>query len=333
MGARDIGKAVAPWLRPADNALPPAIRNPTGDGLVRLGLTSIGYAGRTLGVVALGTQQDDFPSEYDRLLVQVGANQVAIALASAQLRAGQDELVEQRRAEEIMRQSEERFRALIDRNSDMLTLQERDGTITYVSPSTSRLLGYAPTDLLGHSLLEAVHPEDRAWLGPRFAALVEQPGEVLSARYRIRDQSGTWRWIEATYTNLLDEPAVRAVVINRRDVSAEVEAQQLLEQRVTERTRELESLYRADETLYRSLRLEDVLKALVDVSADVLRMDKSTIMVWDEAGERLVVRAVRGFLRLRPQDIFARLTLAPDEQIRCAGIVCWAMYLGWLRQG
>ena len=105
---------------------------------------------------------------------------MAITLASAQLRAGQDELAEQRRAEEILRRSEERFRALIERSSDMLTLRERDGTITYVSPSTSRLLGYAPTDLLGHSLLEAVHPEDRAWLEPRFADLVERPGGVLT---------------------------------------------------------------------------------------------------------------------------------------------------------
>src|SRR6266567_7389211 len=176
----------------------------------------------------------------------------------------------------------------------MVTLQERDGTITYVSPSTSRLLGYATTDLLGRSLLEAVHANDRTWLERRFASLVEHPGEVMTARYRIRQKSGTWRWIEATYTNLLEEPAVGAVVINRRDISAEIEAQQLLEQRVVERTRELESLYQADETLYRSLRLDDVLQALVDVSADILRVDKSTVMALEQPGQRLVVRAARG---------------------------------------
>ena len=259
----------------------------------------ISYAGRTLGVVATGAPRNDSlqPSEYERLLVQVGANQLAVAVASAQLRAGQVELAERQRAEEELRRSEERFRALIDHSSDMVTLQERDGTITYVSPSTSRLLGYAPTELLGRSLLEAVHPNDRTWLEPRFARLVDQPGEVMTVRYRIGQKDGTWRWIEATYTNLLEEPAVRAVVINRRDISAEVEAQQLLEQRVVERTRELESLYQADETLYRSLRLDDVLQALVDVSADVVGVDKATVMALNGDGQGLLVRVARGFLQ------------------------------------
>jgi PAS domain S-box-containing protein len=277
----------------------------------------VAYAGRTLGIVAVGPPRDDFLqlelqlSENQRLLLQVGANQVAIALASGQLQAGQAELAERQRTNEQLRRREEHFRALIDHSSDMVTLQERDGTITYVSPSTSRLLGYAPTDLLGRSLLEAVHPDDRTWLEPRFSGLVEQPGGVMTARYRIRHKGGTWRWIEATYTNLLEDPAVKAVVTNRRDVNVEVEAQQLLEQRVVERTRELESLYHADETLYRSLQLDDVLQALVDVSTDILRVDKSTVMALDGSSERLVVCASHGF----PQDSLARLTLAPEEGI------------------
>ena len=59
----------------------------------------------------------------------------------------------------------------------MVTLQERDGTITYVSPSTSRLLGYATTDLLGRSLLEAVHANDRTWLERRFARTIWRLGD------------------------------------------------------------------------------------------------------------------------------------------------------------
>jgi PAS domain S-box-containing protein len=275
----------------------------------------ISYAGRRLGVVTCGMPLDNVPSEHERLLVQVAANQLAIAVETAQLQARQVELAERERAEQELRRSEERFRALIDHSSDILTLQQRNGTITYVSPSTSRQLGYAPTELLGRSLLDVVHPEDRTWLEPRFAGLVDQPGEVMTVRYRIKHKNGTWRWIEATYTNLLHEPAVGAVVINRRDVNAEVEAQQLLEDRVVERTRELESLYQADETLYRSLRLDDVLQALVDVSADILRVDKSTVLAPGEAGDRLVVRASRGFLQGQPHGTLTPLTLPSEDGV------------------
>jgi nitrate/nitrite-specific signal transduction histidine kinase len=62
-----------------------------------------------------------------------------------------------------------------------------------------------------------------------------------------------------------------------------------------ERRRQLEALYRADEELYRHLQLDEVLQALVDVAVDILRADKSSLMVWDAQRKRLVVQAAHGF--------------------------------------
>jgi signal transduction histidine kinase len=64
-----------------------------------------------------------------------------------------------------------------------------------------------------------------------------------------------------------------------------------------ERTRELEALYRADATLYRSLRVEDVLQALVEEATELLGADKATVLVWDAAHEHLVPGAAHGFLQ------------------------------------
>ena len=61
------------------------------------------------------------------------------------------------------------------------------------------------------------------------------------------------------------------------------------------RSRDLEALYRADEVLYRSLRLDQVLQALVDVASDVLQADMTSVLVWDERHERLIPGATRGF--------------------------------------
>jgi GAF domain-containing protein len=69
-----------------------------------------------------------------------------------------------------------------------------------------------------------------------------------------------------------------------------------LHARAEERLRELEALYQADEILHRSLRIADVLRAIVDVAADVLRAEKSAMATWDERRERLLVDAARGFL-------------------------------------
>ncbi|MBV9577057.1 MAG: GAF domain-containing sensor histidine kinase [Chloroflexi bacterium] len=77
------------------------------------------------------------------------------------------------------------------------------------------------------------------------------------------------------------------------------------------RSRDLEALYRADEALYRSLRLDDVLQALVDVGIDVLEADSCSVLVWDERHERLVPGATRGF---REENV-VQMSHAPGEGI------------------
>jgi nitrate/nitrite-specific signal transduction histidine kinase len=68
-----------------------------------------------------------------------------------------------------------------------------------------------------------------------------------------------------------------------------------LEQRVSDRTRELAVLYRADEELLSYLQLDDLLKALVNVAVDIFQTDKSALLVWDASKNRLIVGAARGF--------------------------------------
>jgi GAF domain-containing protein len=77
------------------------------------------------------------------------------------------------------------------------------------------------------------------------------------------------------------------------------------------RSQELEALYRADEILYRSLDLQQVLQGLVDVASDVLEADMCSVLVWDEQHERLVPGATRGF---RPESV-AQMSHAPGEGI------------------
>jgi signal transduction histidine kinase len=103
-----------------------------------------------------------------------------------------------------------------------------------------------------------------------------------------------------------------------RDISERVDAYALLEQRVQERTgelstrmRELEGLYRADAILYRSLHLDEVLQALVNVVTDILQADKCAVSVWDEQRQRLVARATRGF---RPETV-RHMVYAPGHGI------------------
>jgi hypothetical protein len=124
-----------------------------------------------------------------------------------------------RRAERGRAASEARFRAIIERSLDAVILFGPDGRVRYATPSSARLMGYDPADLDGRNGFDFVHPDDAAPVAGAYAGLVREPNATAVVVYRVRHRAGGWRWLEARATNLLDEPAVRAVAVTFHDVS------------------------------------------------------------------------------------------------------------------
>ncbi|HLG22923.1 MAG TPA: PAS domain S-box protein, partial [Candidatus Manganitrophaceae bacterium] len=129
------------------------------------------------------------------------------------------DITERRRSEERLKNSEKRFRALIENSSDAILLAGPNGTILYCGPSTGRIVGYSIDELLGRNGFEFMHPDDVERTMKMFSDLIQTPGSVAAAEYRFRQKDGSWRWMEGIGTNLLDEPGVNAVVANLRDIT------------------------------------------------------------------------------------------------------------------
>jgi PAS domain S-box-containing protein len=150
------------------------------------------------------------------------------------------------RARAEMERREAHFRSLTEKSSDMVTVMRANGTITYVSPSIIRFLGYDPDEMVGQNAFDFLHPDDRARVTKLVEGALDTPGAVLILEYRVRHKEGPWRFLETVGRNLLTDPAVGGIVINSRDVTARkrVEAElekyrHNLEQLVQERTAEL----------------------------------------------------------------------------------------------
>jgi len=127
---------------------------------------------------------------------------------------------ERSRAEEDRRKSQERFRALVENSSDGIGLVDAEGTIHYCSPAISRILGYSVDEILGMNVFALMHPEDEMEGRRRFATILSnEAGLVGVPDLRYRHANGSWRYLEVLRTNRLDDPAVRAIVINFRDVT------------------------------------------------------------------------------------------------------------------
>ena len=92
----------------------------------------------------------------------------------------------------------------------------------YVSPSVTRILGYSAEELIGSTSLDFVHPDDGAILEELFARFeLSDPSPAMQTQqFRARHKDGSWRLMEAIGLNLLDDPAVRGMVVTARDVTA-----------------------------------------------------------------------------------------------------------------
>ena len=158
---------------------------------------------------------------------------------------------------DALSRSEAHFRSLIENAGELIMVLDREGTIQYVSPSSSSLLARSPEDLLGSNLVSHIHVEDR----PRLRAILDSGGgeTAASLEFRWDREDGSWQILESIVSSRLDDPAVAGVVINSRDVTArrQAEAQvrklnEDLERRVAERTAELETAKVAAESANRA---------------------------------------------------------------------------------
>jgi PAS domain S-box-containing protein len=148
---------------------------------------------------------------YERLVLAVPGGDL--------LRIYATDITERRRAEDALRRSEERFRSLVRYAADIIMILDAEGVILYESPAVERVLGFRPGERIGINVFSQVHPDDLPMARERFVALVEQPELRVSAEFRARDSEGRWRSFEAVGTNLLEDPIIKGVVLNARDVT------------------------------------------------------------------------------------------------------------------
>jgi PAS domain S-box-containing protein len=130
------------------------------------------------------------------------------------------DVTERREAEEALRHSEERFRRLVQNALDMIVMCDAEGRLEFVSPACERLLGLAPEELKGRHWAEGVHPEDLPKVQEAFErTLASPPDAVVWVEYRGLHRDGSWRVLESLTSNHLENPAVRAIIGNVRDVT------------------------------------------------------------------------------------------------------------------
>jgi len=222
------------------------------------------------------------------------------------------DITERKRTEQELRQSEKRFRSLIENARDIIVIFDQKGFCRYVSPSLERILGYPTAEVLGRSVFDLIHPDEMPVVGQVFKGAIKMPRVSLGlAEYRVRHKDGFWCVLEAVATNLLDEPSVRGIVVNCHDVTErKIAEDQLLHDALHDALTELPN---------RALLTDRLGQAFARVKRHpsyqfaVLFLDLDRFKVINDSqghrtGDRLLVAVARRLLTcLRPGDTAARL--------------------------
>ncbi|HQO03214.1 MAG TPA: PAS domain S-box protein [Spirochaetota bacterium] len=99
-----------------------------------------------------------------------------------------------RHREAVLKESEERYRSLVENANDIIYSLSPDGMFTYVSPNWTTILGHAVSEVEGHHFMPFVHPEDVNTCIEFLRKVIETGEQQSGVEYRVRHQDGRWRW-------------------------------------------------------------------------------------------------------------------------------------------
>ncbi|MFN3405543.1 MAG: PAS domain S-box protein [Cytophagaceae bacterium] len=122
-------------------------------------------------------------------------------------------------AELSLQENEARFRSLVQNSSDIICVLNQDAIITYVSPSVARILGYSNERLTGKNYRDYIHKDELIFFDELLAQVRGGDKGSYAIEYRFLHAEGYYVNVETNCNNLLDDPYIKGLVLNTRDVT------------------------------------------------------------------------------------------------------------------
>ena len=129
------------------------------------------------------------------------------------------EIEDRKKAQQAFNRSEEFFKTIVQNSFDSIVVIDGSGIRKYASSSFSNVGGYDSEDMLGKSVFDLVHPDDKAAAMRTFRELIKDPFHVHSLQVRYLAKNGAYIWVEVLGMNMLDNPTVEGIVLDTRDIT------------------------------------------------------------------------------------------------------------------
>ena len=185
---------------------------------------------RTVFNIKVNERTRKLLSESQEMSNELQEQQEVLRQNAEEMQATQEELQRTNRqledqVQEVER-TQNRMASLLVNASEVITIYEEDGSIRYISPSVERILGYQPEEMIGQSDMQHIQGEGIKVFSNMFTTLIGNPKESVTVQYVYETKQAGEVWVEATGTNLIDDPAVRGIIVNSRDITEKRRAEQ-----------------------------------------------------------------------------------------------------------
>ena len=196
----------------AELMIPPRLRERHREGLRRLHSTRQSRVlGQRIEIEAMRKDGTEFSVELAITEVHLPEGNVFTAVIR--------DISTRLEMERSLRESEERFRSLVQNSRDVIAVIDEGAICRYVSPAAEAMTGFVPEEVIGTSGLSYVHPDDAEALARELAAVMAAPDLTRTAEARMRTKAGDYIWIEFRAANRLHDPVIRGIVLNYHDVT------------------------------------------------------------------------------------------------------------------
>ena len=143
------------------------------------------------------------------------------------------DISDRKKIEDELRKNNNRYVSMTSNNSDVIAIIGTDGTLLYQSPNVERLFGWLPDDQLGTNSLLRIHPDEIQRIKLEFASLLEEDKLKITVDLRYQCKDGTYKQIELTATNLINDPDIEGVLLNYHDVTLRKQTEEELKESST----------------------------------------------------------------------------------------------------